>query len=185
MPPQPPAKSSAPLAWGIIGVIVLVLCLGCFGFVAVSSETDTATPTASGTPAETTAAAETTKAPKPTTFDTISDRQWKRVARDPESHEGEAIIVHGLVTQADAATGTDYVRASVGGRHRAPQYGWVDYPVNTLLTGGPIGDLVTGDLFTARVVVRGSVDYDTALGGSTSAPLLTVIRVKTTGSIDI
>lgn len=187
MPPQPPVKkSSAPLAWGIVGVIVLVLCAGCWGFTVISSETDTATTTASDTPAETTPA-ETTKAPKPkpTTFDTISDRQWKRIARDPESHEGEALIVHGVVTQADAATGTDYVRASVGGRHRAPEYGWVDYPVNTLLTGGPTDELVTGDLFTARVVVRGAVDYDTALGGSTSAPLLTVIRVKTTGSIDI
>lgn len=184
MPPQPSAKNTAGLGWGIIGVIVIVLCAGCFGFAALTGETDTATPAASDTPAKTATAPAPKPKPKPTEFEAISDREWKRIARDPEAHEGEALIVHGLVTQADAATGTDYVRADVGGKRRYPEYGWVTYPVNTLLTGD-IGDLVVGDLFTARVTVRGAVDYDTALGGSTAAPLLTVIRIKTTGSIDI
>jgi hypothetical protein len=43
----------------------------------------------------------------------ITARDWAKIAKDPGSHVGEAIIVYGEVTQFDAATGTQVFRANV------------------------------------------------------------------------
>jgi hypothetical protein len=57
-----------------------------------------------------------------------------KIAKDPEAHKGETIIVYGQVRQFDSATGTDSFRASVDGVVHKPSYGYVDYETNTVLT---------------------------------------------------
>jgi hypothetical protein len=146
-----------------------------------------ATPSGSGNVHETPPAA-TTAAPPPkpaAPHKAITDRQWLLIAKDPEAHMGERIIIHGLVTQFDAATGVDTFRADVGGKKRKPSYGFVDYETNTVLNGdaAKLTKVVQDDLFTARVTVLGSVDYETQLGGGTTAPLLRVDSVTVTGSL--
>lgn len=136
------------------------------------------------------APATTTAAPPPppnpaAPHKAITDRQWLLIAKDPDAHVGERIIVHGLVTQFDAATGTDMFRADVGGKKRKPSYGYVDYETNTVLTAdtSKVAKIVEDDLFTAKVTVIGSLDYETQLGGGTTAPLLQIDSITVSGSL--
>ena len=89
------------------------------------------------------------------------------------------------MTQFDAATGTDTFRGDVGGKRQKPSYGYVDYETNTILSGdGPnLAKVVEDDLFTAKVTVLGSFDYETQLGGGTTAPLLRIDSITLTGSL--
>src|SRR5690606_22433714 len=65
---------------------------------------ETATPTA--TPTETaTEASDEDYYPWPSSYTTLSDRQWKKIVRDPDRYAGKGIIVYAEVFQFDAATG--------------------------------------------------------------------------------
>jgi hypothetical protein len=101
-------------------------------------------------------------------------REWQIIAKDPAAHEGERIIVYGRVTQFDAATRDDTFRTTVDGiDHPGETYA---FDTNTVLSGdaGTLRDIVDDDLFRADVTVAGSMSYDTQIGGSTTAPRLTV-----------
>jgi hypothetical protein len=50
---------------------------------------------------------------------TITAREWQAIAKDPDAHTGEKIIMHGYVTQFDAATGTNKFWANVDGVQHA------------------------------------------------------------------
>lgn len=115
----------------------------------------------------------------------VTERDWLVIAKDPDAHKGECIIVYGEVTQFDSSTGTGMFRASAAGVKVAPEFGFADYPTNTMLSGSTaaLGGLVEGDLFTASVTVAGHVSYDTQLGGSTTAPVLRVDSVTRTGHL--
>ena len=58
-------------------------------------------------------------------------------------------------------------------------YGFFDGE-NTVFTGTAkqLDDLVEDDVFRASVEVLGSYDYDTQIGGETSAPQLQVLSIK-------
>lgn len=128
-----------------------------------------------------------TTAPKTskTTYKKLTARQWARIAKSPDDHIGEAYIVYGRVTQFDAATGEDAFRADIDGVKHKVEYGFVDYPTNTVLTNlsADVSDLVEDDLFQANIQVLGSLSYDTQLGGETTVPNLSVISLKVIGSV--
>jgi hypothetical protein len=109
----------------------------------------------------------------------LSARDWQVIAKNPDAHIGERVIVHGRVTQFDAATGTTAFRASVDGVRQKRAY---DYDTNTLLTGDAVDlqDIVVDDEFTAEVMVRGSLTYQTQIGGSTTVPVLLVRTISRT-----
>ena len=109
----------------------------------------------------------------------LSARDWQVIAKNPDAHIGERVIVHGRVTQFDAATGTTAFRASVDGVRQKRAY---DYDTNTLLTGDAVDlqDIVVDDEFTAEVTVRGSLTYQTQIGGSTTVPVLLVQTISRT-----
>lgn len=54
----------------------------------------------------------------------IDTGQWQLIAKDPASHAGERIIIYGIVTQFDAATGPASFRALVDAVTRANGYDW-------------------------------------------------------------
>lgn len=150
--------------------------------------------TASPSPAATTASPApagtrvTTKPPvKPAkvAYAKLTERQWLKIAKVPDQYAGKGYIVYGHVTQFDSATGDDSFRADVGGVRKYPSYGYVDYDTNTMLTGDAtmLSNLVEDDLFRAQVVVVGSYEYETTLGGSTTVPLLLVKSIKNLGSV--
>ncbi|MCM0673885.1 hypothetical protein NCC78_04075 [Micromonospora phytophila] len=197
-----PAKRSTVRPWAV-GSLALVIALGAavaIGTVAgddagpaASANSSTsaapsspATTTAAPTSAAPTTAAPTSAAPSPTTaapppkppsYKTLSERQWKLIAKNPDAHIGKTYVVYGRVTQFDAATGVDNFRADVAHRRMADEY---DYETNTLLTGlsSDLENLVQDDIFRANVTVLSSFSYDTQIGGETTVPLLQVDSIK-------
>ena len=137
-------------------------------------------PTESGSPA----AEHIATAPEPARA--ISAREWQLIAKDPGAHRGESVIVHGEVTQFDAATGAGGFRANVDGVVHKPRYGFVDYDTNTVLAGSTsqLADVVQGDLFTAEVVVGDPLTYGTTMGGQLTAPSLSITSISVTGHLD-
>lgn len=113
----------------------------------------------------------------------LTDRQWKFIARDADSHKGKRIFVYCVITQSDAATGEDQALADCGGKHRVPEYGYVDYPTNTILSSGAasLSRVAEDDLVTVKAIVLGAISYDTQIGGETTAPALEVEAIKVTG----
>ncbi|MEJ3656437.1 serine/threonine protein kinase [Actinomycetes bacterium KLBMP 9759] len=103
----------------------------------------------------------------------LTAREWQVIAKNPDAHIGERLIVHGHVTQFDAATGTSAFRASIDGVRHKQTY---EYRTNTVLRGTSdlLTDVVADDQFTAEVTVRGSMTYSTQIGGSATVPLLEV-----------
>ncbi|WP_409057466.1 hypothetical protein [Streptomyces sp. SYP-A7185] len=111
------------------------------------------------------------------TYETLTAREWALIAKDPDAHAGERYVVYGVVTQSDAATGAEALRADVDGIRHSYAY---EYPTNTVLTGDEkaFAKIVADDSFTAKVEVRGSIEYENQIGGETAAPELQVDSIK-------
>lgn len=196
----PPVQSAPPKkrkVWpwivGGLAVMVLLCCgIGVIGNLAGGDTDKSAKPAAllptsakPVTPSATTAAPPTTKAapppapPKPVkvAYKTLSEREWKLIAKNPDAYSGKTYVVYGVVTQFDAATGDDGFRADVGHKNMAEDY---EYQTNTVLTGqaAMLANLVEGDEFRANVSVLGSYSYDTQIGGNTVAPSLSIAAIK-------
>jgi hypothetical protein len=176
-------KSRTKLIIGIV-VAVIALCL-CGGIVNAVNSDDAgkeaiqplAGVTASTTkpaPVKTTEAAKPTPAkPKAKVYSKISERQWKRIAKNPDAYAGKSYTVYGVVTQFDSATGDSAMRADVAASNKAETY---DYDSNTILSSSLLAsaDIVQDDEFKAKVTVVGSYSYDTQIGGNTTVPMLQV-----------
>ncbi|MER7418337.1 hypothetical protein ABT346_16400 [Micromonospora peucetia] len=201
--PAAPQRSHA-RAWAVGGLaLVVALAAGVVIGAAAGDDTDpaanantstlpapsSATPTtavpttaAPTTTAPTSAAPSPTKTtpppkPKPSSYKTLSERQWKLIAKNPDAYVGRTYVIFGRVTQFDAATGIDTFRADVAHRRMADKY---DYETNTLLTGlaADLDNLVEDDIFRANVTVLSAFSYDTQIGGETTVPLLQVDSFK-------
>lgn len=181
----------------MLGVVGGALALGIIANVSSGADT-TPAPAAQDRPAATTAAPRsaapvtTVKAiplpppPPPAPLAphrALNARDWQLLAKDPDAHKGERVIVYGRVTQFDSATGTSGFRANV---HGVKQEKWYDYDTNTILKGdeAKLKDVVEDDLFKAEVTVSGSYSYDTSIGGNTTAPELAVDSITITGQAD-
>ena len=135
-------------------------------------------------PAPTRAPVTTTVKPPPAPAKAITAREWALIARSPDAHSGESVVVYGQVTQFDSATGPTGFRANVDGVAHKVSYGYADYDTNTVLTAdtaATLGDLVNKDLFKAEVTVLGSYTYETTMGGSMTVPKLAVQKITVTG----
>ncbi|MEV6417219.1 hypothetical protein [Kribbella sp. NPDC051718] len=123
--------------------------------------------------------------PEPVVYRKLTSRQWAKLVKSPDDHVGETILVYGVVTQFDAATGEDGFRADADSRRHSESY---EYPENTVFqqeTGSTkLDDVVEGDFFTAKVLVLGSYSYDTQIGGNTTVPSFEVVSVSVTGHED-
>ncbi|PWU56123.1 hypothetical protein DLJ47_07740 [Micromonospora sp. S4605] len=196
--PTSPKRSNA-RAWAVGGLaLVIALAAGAVIGAFAAEDVDpaaiantstspapsSATPTTAAptTAAPTSAAPSPTKTtpapkPKPPSYKTLSERQWKLIAKNPDAYIGKTYVVYGVVTQFDAATGVDTFRADVAHRRMADKY---DYETNTLLTGlaADLDNLVEDDIFRANVTVLSSFSYGTQIGGETTVPLLQVDSIK-------
>lgn len=115
----------------------------------------------------------------------ITARDWLLIAKNPDAHEGQRIVVYGEVTQFDSATGSSGFRANVDGVVHPIKYGYADYETNTVLGAGQgvsLADVVQDDIFKAEATVVGSYSYDTQIGGSTTVPMLLITKITVTGS---
>lgn len=117
----------------------------------------------------------------PANYETLTARDFALFAKNPDSFTGRKIVLYGVVTQADAATGTDIFRANTASEPMGASY---NYDENTIVTAkdeSVIADIVKGDFVTMYVEVKGSQSYDTQIGGSTTAPLVQVNVINVTG----
>jgi hypothetical protein len=154
---------------------------------AKSSTTQAAKPAAAKTtakPAAKPSSSATTAKPKPVpkaTYKKITDRQWKVISKDPDSHFGETYVVYGYVTQFDSITGDEQFLANVSGARHTE---WYEYDTNTILGGtkGVLSKVVEDDIFRAEVMVAGTTKYETAMGAETTVPTLLVANIKVIGS---
>lgn len=195
-PPQPRKRNGFGVLLLIVGVIG-ALCLSCALVNILGSDDDNTLPVVTTTstgprparstpppaPAPALKAATPTPKPKPSpapSYATLTARQWLKVAKDPDAHAGERYVVHGVVTQFDAATGRDAFRADIDGPRRSDRY---DYETNTIVNvaSADASDLVEGDEFTASVEVVGGYTYETAIGGQATAPELTAAKIRRRG----
>ena len=114
------------------------------------------------------------------TYESVSAREFALMAKNPDAWAGRKIVVYGVITQFDAATGTTAFRADIGPAPMADPY---DYDQNTLITAhdaGMVADIVETDMVTMFAEVQGSLTYDTQIGGSTTVPSLLVNIIETT-----
>lgn len=114
----------------------------------------------------------------------VDAREWQVIAKDPDAYQGERIVVYGHVTQIDPAAGESTVRANVDGvAHGGEERAYLKYKTNTMLSGDAkaLDGVVSGDLFTAEVTVRGSMSYDTQVGGNATVPVLAIDSIRVTG----
>lgn len=117
----------------------------------------------------------------PANYESISEREWSLVERDPDSREGEQYRLYGHVTQADAATGNISIRVDTGPVQQARRF---DYDVNTFVVAGRddvFSDVVQGDHVKMLAEVGGAFTYDTAIGGSATAVLVQAYDVEVIG----
>lgn len=114
------------------------------------------------------------KPPPKTVYRKVTAREWKKIAKNPDAHVGETIVVYGSVTQFDSITGADTFRADISGTRQ--EYAF-DYDTNSILsalTATTLADLVEDDEFRAKVTIMGTQEYETTLGGKLTVPVLLV-----------
>lgn len=180
---------------GLVGLLVLPGLLGggddTSSSTAAPAATTVAAPTvtpATPAPSATTTAPEpvkTSTAAKPTKYQAISARDFKLLVKDPDSFAGKAYRIYGVVTQFDAATGSNGFRADTGAT-KLKADDWYEFDQNSVLTGDEsvLAEVVQDDLFQANVIVAGSYTYDTQIGGSTTVPAFEIQEISVYGSRD-
>lgn len=139
------------------------------------SASETPTPTPSPEPAP---------EPEPdlAAFQPLDERSFALLARDPDAHVGQQLILTGVVYQFDAATGRCGFLANVG--HDRVTYSY-DYLQNAIFTAGDgwddcpvLDDVVEEDHIRMWVTTLGSFSYDTQIGGNTTVPSFEVHQVE-------
>lgn len=114
-----------------------------------------------------------------------SERDLALLAKKPDGHMGETMVVYGKITQFDAATGACTFRATIGHTNMAQTY---SYEHNSIFTGGDgktdcpaLGDFVTDDEVRIVATSLGSFSYDTQIGGNTTVPMFKVESMSLAG----
>jgi hypothetical protein len=114
------------------------------------------------------------------TYRSVNAREFALMVKNPDSWAGQKILVYGVVTQFDAATGTTAFRADTGPSPMTDPY---DYENNTFITAHDsqmVANVVQDDVVTMFVEVQGAYTYDTQIGGSTTVPALLVNIIEPT-----
>lgn len=123
-------------------------------------------------------------APAKVKYKAVTSQEWRKIAKNPDAHIGEAIVLYGYVTKADGATGENAVYVNADSvRHRG-DYGYLEYEINAVLSAGEadFSDFVEDDIFKIKGVIAGGFDYETTLGDELTAPLVTVNSLDILGS---
>jgi hypothetical protein len=114
----------------------------------------------------------------PSTYQRLSPRDYALLVKDPDANKNRKIIVYGVVTQFDAATGNSELRATTGAQ---PD----DYATNTIIDAPDpsiVANVVKKDEVTMWCKVKGSLTYKMQNGGETTVPQFLVFIIKDAGS---
>lgn len=116
----------------------------------------------------------------PATYEVVSDRDFALLMKNPDAAKGRKLVLYGVVSQFDSATGTTSFRANTAA---GPQDASYDYDQNTVVTGASnvVANVVEDDFVTLYVEVVGSYSYSTTMGGSTTVPKVQANIIEVTG----
>lgn len=192
-PPPPPQKKPTSVGKVLLIVVGLVLAIvlisQCGGGNrdrnsegSSASSTSRSTTTARRTPTSTVPPGPSPQDLDPASYSPINARDFAILVKNPDAAIGRKIIVYGVVTQFDAATGRADFRANTAASPSSSQY---DYDQNTMVhVEDPriVANVVEDDMVTLYAEVAGSVSYDTTIGGNATAPQLTAYIVEVTGT---
>ncbi|PJE04067.1 MAG: hypothetical protein CK429_31955 [Mycobacterium sp.] len=173
-----PRKTSAAKILLIVGAAVFLLLGGCVAIVAIVGSSSK-THQSSAQPRDQKPSAQDLD---PSQYQSISPRDYALLVKDPDAAIGRKLIVYGVVTQFDAATGTSEFRANTGAEKAEHRY---DYDVNTMIHAADpaiLKNVVEKDFVIMHVQVAGAYSYDTQIGGHTVAPKFNVFIINVTGS---
>ena len=109
----------------------------------------------------------------------ITERDWRLIVKNPDSHIDERVVLYGEVTQADRATGAKVIRVDTGGQPSG------SYAVNTVAEEGLDGifaNVIQGDRVTVWARVLGTVTYTNRLDRELTVPKIEVFIIEVTGT---
>lgn len=120
-------------------------------------------------------------------FVKLSDRDFAKLAKDPDSQIGENFLLYGVVTQFDAATGVCIFRANSSNSDQSGRY---EFDVNAIFSSGDadsncpvLDDIVLDDHVKIWATVQGSFSYETQIGGETTVPAFDVASIELLDSL--
>ncbi len=209
VPGRPPVQKGINWKWlgGVIAVFVLMGVVASFGTDDERSTSRSSSSSSSSSPRSAAAAPRTTSAAEASAaaersraaaeaaaaqeaarldrgaYSPIDAREFALLAKTPDRYIGRKFVIYGVVTQFDAATGSDTFRANTASQPQDYQF---DYDVNSVVEGYDsvvAANVVEDDYVTMFVSVDGSFSYDTQIGGSTTVPKFTANMIDVTGSV--
>ncbi|QSE87526.1 DUF2510 domain-containing protein (plasmid) [Rhodococcus pseudokoreensis] len=117
----------------------------------------------------------------PNTYETLGERDFALLAKNPDSFVGRKITVYGVVMQADAATGNKQFLARTAAEPMGASYNYDQTTLITTQDPSIIANIVEDDFVTMHVEVSGSYTYDTKIGGSNTVPEFKINIINVTG----
>jgi hypothetical protein len=160
----------------LVAVSVLIGATACGGSTNVSGGTATPPPSTPVNPPS--------LSPQdldPSTYQSLSPRDYALLVKDPNSNIGRKIVVYGVVTQFDAATGKAQLRANTG----AQPDDYLQYTIIDALDPSILANVVQRDAVTMWCKVKGSGTYDPIFGGRMTVPEFWVYIIKDAGKSPI
>ncbi|ASN69206.1 hypothetical protein 7S3_28 [uncultured Caudovirales phage] len=163
-PPQPPKKKRNPLVLLLAlfgGFVVLVI-----GVNTVNSFLYPIDAPSNSSPALVKAdIADTNK----TDYESVTDRDYAVIAKDPDAHRGRKVIVYGDVFQADSRIGANDIKIDARGEERS-----LLFEQNTHVVGSPesFRDVVKGDEVKVWATVLGEYEYTSVSDKKIRVPML-------------
>lgn len=117
----------------------------------------------------------------PSSYASISSRDWQLVERDPAAHVGKKYVIFGKVTQFDSNTGQDVFRANTDGQKQSRSY---NYDVNTMVVSSEelLMNVVQGDLVMLHVSIVAPYSYETTMGANLTVPMVKANIIDVYGS---
>ncbi|MGW0016951.1 DUF2510 domain-containing protein [Rhodococcus sp. NPDC003382] len=117
----------------------------------------------------------------PASYETLTDRDFALIAKNPSAATGRRIVLYGNIFQFDSITGTDKFLANTSPAWQDSKY---SYDQNTLVVAydpAILANVVEGDIVKMYVEVAGTYSYDTQIGGSTVVPKVGLRMIEVVG----
>ena len=153
-------------------VISLAVLVGCGGSATGNNSTNNTTggeeSTTTTEESTTTTEESTTTTSLPLTYESLSDRDWKLLVKNPDSQRGKGVLVYAKIFQFDANTGpTTFLANGFSSKAVRNSYGGDIIRIDG--SESDLAALLEDDKIVCECVVLGAYSYDTKAGGSNTA----------------
>jgi hypothetical protein len=165
----------------LVAVSVLIGATACGGSSDVSGGTATPSPSTSPPSTPVDLRSMSPQDLDPSTYESLSARDYALLVKDLDSNIGRKIVVYGVVTQFDAATGKAQLRANTG----AQPDDYLQYTIIDTLDPSILANVVRRDAVTMWCQVKGSATYGPTFGRHMTIPEFWVYIIRDAGKSPI